>query len=303
MQAAGIKTKQLRAKKTKYICNSLLFIGPMFFFFFVLKALPFILGIGYSFTDWNGISKEISYTGLQNFVRLFTKDKQFWISMLFTVKFSAVTLVLANLFGFGFAYFLSKNIPLRNGMRTAFYLPNVIGGIVLGFIWQFIFLNVFSSIGQITGISFFNLMWLGTESTAFWGMVIVDVWKLSGYLMLIYIAGFASLGKDYLEAARIDGANSWQTLWKVILPLLRPTITQCLFLSILDTFKIYDINLALTGGGPYRASEAITMNIYQTAFYENQMGYGSAKALILVIVIVVITQIQIYLTSKSEVKM
>lgn len=290
-------------KKFTLGCNYLLFLGPALLYFFVIKLTPFLLGIGYSMTDWNGISKEINFSGFANFRKIFTNDSQFWLSMWFTIKYSLVTVVLSNLAGFTLAYFLSKNIPCRNVMRSGFYLPNVIGGIVLGFIWQFIYLNVFKSIGETTGLGFFQMMWLGTPGTAFWGLAIVEVWKLSGYLMLIYIAGLTTLGKEYIEAATIDGANGRQVLRHIILPLLMPSITQCLFLSILNTFKVYDVNLALTAGGPFRSSEAITMNVYQTAFFENQMGLGSAKALILVIFIVVVTQIQVYVTSKSEVQM
>lgn len=284
-------------------CNYLLFLGPAAAYFLLIKMTPFLLGIGYSLTDWNGISKEINFNGFANFQKIFTKDSQFWLSLVFTVKYSFVTVIISNLLGFGLAYFLSKNIPCRNLIRSGFYMPNVIGGIVLGFIWQFIYLNVFKSIGEATGLGFFKMMWLGTPGTAFWGLAIVEVWKLSGYLMLIYIAGLTTLGKEYLEAATIDGANKRQVLKNIILPLMMPSITQCLFLSILNTFKVYDVNLALTAGGPFRSSEAITMNVYQTAFFENQMGLGSAKALLLVVFIVIVTQIQVYFTSRNEVQM
>lgn len=290
-------------KRKNLVLNYLIFLGPALAYFFIIKLTPFLLGIGYSLTDWNGISKEIHFIGLENFKKIFVKDSQFWMSLWFTIKYSCVTVVISNLLGFTLAYFLSKEIPCRNLMRSGFYLPNVIGGIVLGFIWQFIFLNVFKSVGEATGLGFFKMMWLGTPATAFWGLAIVEIWKLSGYLMLIYIAGLTTLGKEYVEAARIDGANGRQVLKHVVLPLLMPSITQCLFLSILNTFKVYDVNLALTAGGPFRSSEAITMNVYQTAFFENQMGLGSAKALLLVVFIVIVTQIQVYFTSKSEVQM
>jgi len=143
---------------------------------------------------------------------------------------------------------------------------------------------------------------LGTPGTAFWALAIVQAWGLAGYMMIIYVAGLTAISNDYLEAAIIDGATARQQLCHIILPLMMPSITECLFLSILNTLKVYDVNLALTGGGPYRSSEAVTMNVYTTAFAENQLGYGSAKAIIMAIIIIGVTLIQVAITSKKEVQ-
>ena len=183
------------------------------------------------------------------------------------------------------------------------YIPNVIGGLILGFIWKFIFLQTFPLIAKATGIKFFALAWLGTEATAFWGTIIVDVWQNLGYMMVIYIAGITAISPEYTEAAQIDGANSRHILRHIILPLVMPAITQCLFMSTLNAFKIYDLNVSLTGGGPYRSSEAFTMNIYNTAFMSRQMGLGAAKSLLFIIMIIVITEVQVHLTRKKEVQM
>lgn len=260
---------------------------------------PLFLSIGYAFTDWNGISGVVTFNGVQNFIRLLG-DTQFWYSLRFTLAQCLVAVISANLFGFFLAYFLVKPLKARGLLRAGFYLPNVIGGLVLGFIWQFIFLKVFPAIGEVTGIGFFKLMWLGTPATAFWGLCIVQAWSFVGYYMLLYIAGFTALPSDCLESARVDGANARQTLFRIIVPLMRNTFTRCLFLSIVNSFKIYTVNMALTDGGPWGSSEGIAMNIYKTAFTENSMGYGSAKSLVFTTFVILFTALQLYLTSKGE---
>ena len=277
----------------------LVFCGVIVVMFLLMKIVPFFLSIGYAFTDWNGISGVVTFNGVQNFIRLLG-DTQFWYSLRFTLAQCLVAVISANLFGFFLAYFLVKPLKARGLLRAGFYLPNVIGGLVLGFIWQFIFLKVFPAIGEVTGIGFFKLMWLGTPATAFWGLCIVQAWSFVGYYMLLYIAGFTALPSDCLESARVDGANARQTLFRIIVPLMRNTFTRCLFLSIVNSFKIYTVNMALTDGGPWGSSEGIAMNIYKTAFTENSMGYGSAKSLVFTTFVILFTALQLYLTSKGE---
>ena len=281
----------------------LLFLGPALLLFLMLKFLPLVNGFLYSFTNWNGISAEFNFAGLDNYIKLFTQDKQFWKSLTFTLSYGVISVTFINIFAFTFAYYLSKKIPMRNVMRAGIYLPDVIGGIILGYVWQFVFLKSFPAIGEATGIQFFSQLWLGDMSTAFYAMVIVQIWRKTGYAMLIYIAGFTTISNDYIEAATIDGAKQRHILWNIILPLMRPSITRALFITILDTLRVYDMNVSLTGGGPYRASETITLNIRTTAFTENFMGYGSAKAMIFIIIIVAITLIQVALTSRKEVNL
>ena len=277
----------------------MVFCGVIVAMFLLMKIVPFFLSIGYAFTDWNGISGVVTFNGVQNFIRLLG-DTQFWYSLRFTLAQCLVAVISANLFGFFLAYFLVKPLKARGLLRAGFYLPNVIGGLVLGFIWQFIFLKVFPAIGEVTGIGFFKLMWLGTPATAFWGLCIVQAWSFVGYYMLLYIAGFTALPSDCLESARVDGANARQTLFRIIVPLMRNTFTRCLFLSIVNSFKIYTVNMALTDGGPWGSSEGIAMNIYKTAFTENSMGYGSAKSLVFTTFVILFTALQLYLTSKGE---
>ena len=267
--------------------------------FFLMKLVPFFLSIVYAFTDWNGISNAVHFNGLENFQRM-VKDTQFWYSLKFTLGQALVQVVSVNVIAFTLAYFLIKPLRARGVLRAGFYIPNVIGGLILGFIWQFIFLKVVPAIGAATNIGIFKLFWLGTPATAFWGMSIVQAWSHIGYFMLLYIAGFTALPGDCLESARVDGASARQCLTRITIPLMRPTITRCLFLSIVNSFKVYTVNLALTEGGPYGSSQGIAMNIYQTAFTENRMGYGSAKSLVFTVLLILFTGLQLYLTGKGE---
>lgn len=293
------KNRSSVKRRGNFWIYELVFCGVIVVMFLLMKIVPFFLSIGYAFTDWNGISGVVTFNGIQNFIRLLG-DTQFWHSLRFTLAQCLVAVISANLFGFFLAYFLVKPLKARGLLRAGFYLPNVIGGLVLGFIWQFIFLKVFPAIGEVTGIGFFELMWLGTPATAFWGLCIVQAWSFVGYYMLLYIAGFTALPSDCLESARVDGANARQTLFRIIIPLMRNTFTRCLFLSIVNSFKIYTVNMALTDGGPWGSSEGIAMNIYETAFTENSMGYGSAKSLVFTTFVILFTALQLYLTSKGE---
>lgn len=291
-----------RKQKVRFWIYEVIFCGVILVMFVLMKVLPFLMSIGYSFTDWNGVSGKVSFVLFDNFKRL-AKDVAFWNSLKFTVKFCIASIFLVNVIGFALAYLLTREIRFRNILRAGFYLPNVMGGLVLGFIWQFVFLKIVPAVGQATGISLFNLLWLATPSTAFWGLVIVQAWNASGYYMLLYIAGFTSIPMDCVESARIDGAGGWSMLCKVIIPLMMPTITRCTFLSVISSFKIYTLNYALTNGGPYQSSESIAMDIYRTAFTQNSMGYGSAKALIFTLLVVAVTTLQLWLTSRKEVEM
>lgn len=291
-----------RKKRVRFWIYELVFCGVILVMFILMKILPFLMSIGYSFTNWNGVSDDIHFILFDNFKRL-AKDTAFWNSLEFTVKFCLASIVLVNVIGFALAYLLTRRVRFRNVLRAGFYLPNVMGGLVLGFIWQFVFLKIVPAIGQATGLSLFNLLWLATPATAFWGLVIVQVWNASGYYMLLYIAGFTSIPMDCVESAHIDGASSWQMLCKVIIPLMMPTVTRCAFLSIIASFKIYTLNYALTDGGPYQSSESIAMDIYRTAFTQNSMGYGSAKALVFTLLVVAVTSLQLWFTSRKEVEM
>lgn len=278
------------------------FMGPAILLFSTLFVIPFFGEIYYSFTNWNGIDETYNMVGIRNYVRTF-QDKGYWKSMWFTIRFSALSVLFANLIAFGWAYILSKPVPMRNVWRAVIFLPRIIGGVVLGYLWRFIFQNAFVQFGEATGLSWFSQNWFTTPESSFTALVIVFTWTLSGYLMLIYSAGFASIPGDLQEAAIVDGASPFQVLKDIIIPMIMPSITQCLFIAINWTMLLYDTNISLTDGNPYRSSEGVTMNIYATAYRSNQMGYGAAKSCIFIVIIVAITMLQIYATSKREVEL
>lgn len=291
----------MKQRRKSNLMQQLVFMGPAVIVFSVVVMIPFVMGIGYSLTDWNGVSTNLSWVGFQNYVKLFL-DSSFRKSIIFTTKYTVVVVLLANVIGFGLAYFLTQKLFARNFMRTVFFMPNVLGGILIGFIWKFIFVKGFAAIGQMTGMSFFNLSWLGTPNTAFWALVIVTIWQSAGYLMVIYIAGLTTVPNDLMDAARIDGASEWQILRKITLPMIRPTITICMFYMISHAYKVYELNRSLTEGGPFRSTESVTMNIFNEAFTNNRYGLGSAKAVVLFIIIAVVTIIQQHVTKDKDVQ-
>lgn len=290
-------------RKTSQQIQQLVFVGPSTIFFVLIVAVPFFLGLYYAFTDWNGISRQVDGVGLRNFAHIFTKDPAFLNSFWFTAKFTVLGVLLTNLVGFLLAYFLTKRLYTRNVMRTVFFMPHVIGGLLLGFIWQFIFVRGFASIGGATGWSFFNLPWLGTEATSFWAIVIVFVWQNAGYLMVIYISAINNVPKSLIEAAKVDGAGRGQVLRSVIIPLVMPAVTVCLFLALSWSFKLFDLNLSLTKGGPFKSTESVALNIYNEAFNISRFGMGSAKAIIFFVIVALISILQVRATKSREVEM
>ncbi|MGI1798502.1 MULTISPECIES: carbohydrate ABC transporter permease [Priestia] len=295
----------INTKKRKNLKNAglfALFVGPALLAFCVIVLIPFFTGIYYSFTDWNGVNGTINWVGLDNFKYLFTEDKQFQQSFWITTKYTVVAIILTNVVGFVLAILVTQMLKTRNILRTVFFMPNLIGGLLLGFVWQFIFVKGFASIGQITGISLFELPWLGDAKTAFWGIVIVSVWQGAGYIMLIYTAALQNVPQELIEAAKIDGASRWQILRHITIPMVAPAVTVCLFLTISWSFKVFDVNLSLTNGGPFKSTEMLALNIYTEAFVNNRYGLGEAKALIFFIVVAAITIIQVTYTKKKEVE-
>ena len=292
----------MNRQKSSGLLQQLIFVGPSTIFFLIIIVVPFLMGLFYSFTDWNGVSGDVTWVGFDNFKQIITNDPDFGKAFWFTVRFTVIGIIVTNVLGFFLAYFLTKPLKSRNVLRTIFFMPNVIGGLLLGFIWQFIFVKGFSALGSATGWHFFNLPWLGDETTAFWGIVIVFVWQTAGYLMVIYISSINNIPKDILEAAEIDGASKLQILKSVIVPLVMPAVTVCLFLAISWSFKMFDLNLSLTKGGPFRSTESVALNIYNEAFQNNRYGLGTAKAIIFFVVVAIITSLQVKITKSKEVE-
>lgn len=278
-----------------------MFALPGLFCFLAVVIVPFIYGVYLTLTDWDGVASVKNFVGLENFGGVM-RDSQFWTSLLLTFKYVVFVVVIVNVIAFAIAYLLTRGIKGQNFFRAGFFTPNLIGGIVLGYIWQFVFSRVFVSIGETTGWKLFEASWLSDPTNAFVALVVVSVWQLSGYMILIYVAGFMGVNEDVMEAASIDGATGWVKLKSIILPLMMSSITICLFLTLSRAFMVYDVNLSLTGGAPYGTTEMAAMHVYEKAFTSRQFGVGQAEALILFIIVAVISGLQVYLTKKQEVE-
>jgi raffinose/stachyose/melibiose transport system permease protein len=277
-----------------------LFLAPTLIALALVVILPLIFGVYYSFTNWNGIDN-LKFIGLENYMNLF-KDKEFLDSLWFTIKFTVVSVFLINFFGLSLALIVTQKMKTSNLLRTIFFMPNLIGGLILGFIWQFIFIKVFSGVGDLLGIEALK-GWLSTPETGFWALAILMSWQMSGYIMVIYISYLESVPKELLEAAEIDGANSFQRFIHVTFPLVAPAFTVSLFLTLSNSFKLYDQNLSLTGGGPFHSTQMVAMEIYKTAFTENAMAYAQSKAVIFFIIVAAISLTQVYINKRREVEM
>lgn len=289
----------MRSKhKGKDFC---MFALPGMFCFFAVVIIPFLYGVYLTFTDWDGVSSEKNFIWFENFKGVI-RDGEFWTSLLLTFKYVILVVVLVNVIAFVIAYLLTRGMKGQNFFRAGFFTPNLIGGIVLGYIWQFVFSRVFVSIGESTGWGLFEATWLSDPDLAFAALVLVTVWQLSGYMILIYVAGFMGLSEDVMEAASIDGASGWMKMRKIVLPLMMSSITICLFLTLSKAFMVYDVNLSLTSGGPYGTTQMAAMHVYEKAFTSRQFGVGQAEALILFIVVACISGLQVYLTKKQEVE-
>lgn len=285
-------------EKIKNLC---IFALPGCLIFCAVVILPFLYGFYLTLTDWDGVSKVKNIVGVQNYISVF-KDTAFWSSMGLTLKYVVLSVILVNAVAFLLAYALTNGIKGQKFFRAGFFTPNLIGGVVLGFIWQFVFSRVLVNMGKSTGWGLFSTSWLADPNKAFWSMVIVTVWQLSGYMMLIYIAGFTGLSTDVLEVASIDGATGLQKMKSIILPLMVPSFVICLFLTLSRAFMVYDVNLTLTGGEPYGSTRLVAMHVYEKAFTSRNYGVGQAEALILFIIVACISGAQIYIGKKKEVE-
>ncbi len=273
-----------------------MFAGPSMIAFTCFVIIPFIYGLYLTFTSWDGFSSVKQFVGFQNYITVF-HDKEFWSSIFLTFRYVIAVVILVNLTAFLLAVLLTSQIKGENFLRAGFFTPNLIGGIVLGFIWQFIFNRVLVTLPFMPDTSL-----LSDPTTAFWAIVIVQTWKQSGYMMLIYIAGLVGVSQDYIEAARIDGATNRQILWKIRLPLMMQSFTICFFLTLSSAFQVYDLNLSLTNGGPYGATRMAVMTIFEKAFTYHKYGEGQAEALVFFLIMLCVAVAQLKFTSKKEVE-
>lgn len=285
-------------EKIKNLC---IFALPGCVIFCAVVIVPFLYGFYLTLTDWDGVSKVKNLVGMANYAAVFA-DTEFWTSMALTLKYVLVSVVLVNAVAFLLAYALTNGLKGQNFFRAGFFTPNLIGGVILGFIWQFVFSRVLVNFGDTTGWGIFSTSWLSDPDKAFWSLVVVTVWQLSGYMMLIYIAGFTGLSQDVLEAASIDGATGFQRMKSVILPLMVPSFVICLFFTLSRAFMVYDVNLTLTGGEPYGTTRLVAMYVYDKAFTSRNYGVGQAEALFLFAIVACISGLQIYIGKKKEVE-
>ncbi|GAB5053779.1 sugar ABC transporter permease [Pediococcus parvulus] len=275
-----------------------LFLTPTLVALALVVFIPMLEGLFYSFTDWDGLSFT-KMVGFQNYITLL-HDKAFVNAFWFTVAFVIVTVIALNVIGLGLALLVTQKFKGSSFLRTVFFMPNMIGGLILGFIWQFIFTQGFSALGSALHAGWLE-NWLTTENTGFWGLVIVTVWQMSGYIMIIYIAYLQNIPQEIIEAAEIDGASAWQRFTKITFPMIAPAFTVCMFLTLSNGFKIYDQNLSLTGGGPYNSTQMLAMDIVNTAYNSSNFSLAEAKAIVFFIIVAAISLIQVFYNRKREV--
>lgn len=291
------------AKGFRKYSTFIAFIAPAFVLYVAFLLIPTIGGMFYSFTDWNGLNRDYDFIGIGNFVEALKEDPDFIHSLLFTLKYVLFMIVLQNVIALGLAVLIETRTRSKGFFRTIFFMPNMISMIIGAFMWTFVFAQVLPQLAETTGIAFFGQSWIGDPNVSFYSILIVSLWNGVGYMMIIYLAGLQGVPQSLKEAAVIDGATAFQTFRNVTLPMITHAITICFFLTLNGAFKVFEAVYGLTGGGPGRSTQVITMNIYEEAFSNNfRYGYASAKSVILFIIILIFTFIQIQVMKKREVE-
>ncbi len=269
------------------------FVLPTLLAFLIAFLIPLVIGLYLSFCDFRTVSDAV-FVGTENYVKAFSINKDFVNSLVFTVKFTVLAVISVNVLAFALALILTMGIRGANFLKTAFFMPNLIGGIVLGYIWQLIINGVLYNYGvSITS----------SAKYGFIGLIILTNWQMIGYMMVIYIAGISNIDQSVLEAAKVDGASKIRTLFNVIIPSVMPSVTICLFLTLTNSFKLFDQNLALTAGAPAKSTQMVALDIYNT-FYGRVgfEGVGQAKAVIFSLIVAAVALLQLYFTRKKEVE-
>ena len=297
------------SSKSKRKLTEALFLLPTVLAFIMVIIIPFIYGIYYSFTDWQGTGAASAWVGLDNYKAIF-QEPAFLHSFLITVEFTVLNVISVNVVAFIISLLVTSEIRGRNVYRAGFFVPNLIGGIVLGLVWQFIFSNILPQVGASIGSALLSKSLISNKDTVMVTMVIVNTWQYAGYIMLIYVASIQGISKSVLEAAEVDGAKYWTRITKIQIPLMANAFTISLFLTLTNSFKMYDVNVALTNGGPttvfmmkpVQASELLALNIYQTAFKYNNMAQGQAKAVVFFVVLTIFSIIQVTYNKRKEIE-
>lgn len=257
-------------KRREHLLPHLIFLGPATIAFLVAIVIPFLISFYYAFTDWNGISPNANFVWLENFTTIFSGKSTFLSSFWFTFRLSVVNVCLVMVIGTLIAAVVSSSIPLRGMFRLIFYLPQVIGGLVLGYVWQFIFSKGLPALGKKMNLPFLMQSWLGKPQTAFWALAVVFTWQMAGYVMVVMTAALTSLPEDIIESANLDGAGSISTFFRIKLPLCMPYVTICSFWVLSNAFKMFELNMSLTAGGPYGSTNSLALTIYKDAFMNSR---------------------------------
>lgn len=288
---------------------NILFLLPVTVAFIMTIIIPFILGVYYSLTDWNGVTIT-KFVGLLNYANFF-KSSEYIYSFLATFLFTMMNMVFINGIALGFSLLVTSQIRGRNIYRAGFFVPNLIGGIVLGYIWQFIFNYVFTAIGGTLQIEVLSKSLLINPKLAILAIVIVSTWQYAGYIMMIYVTAIQGISDSILDAAKVDGASYFKCLTKIVIPMVANSFTICIFLTLVNSFKQFDLNYAITNGGPsmlfmgkaMNSTELLALNIYKTAFTRNNMAVAQSKAVVFFILLATVSLLQVYISKKQEVEM
>lgn len=281
----------------------MLIIPALLLYAFAL-LIPLFLGtIPFSFENWNLMSGSKSFAGFENYIKLFS-DTDFWKAFLFNLNLGVWTIVGSNILGFAIAYFLNKSIRAKGLIRALFFIPNIISAVLVAFIWTFIFTQILPNIADMMNWEWLgNISWFGSPQTATFTIILVSIWQQVGFLMIIYTAGLQTIPGELIEAGKMDGCTGFHLIRHIQLPLLMPTITINLFVSISSAFKAFDVPNAMTAGGPFGSTMTAAMDIYKEAFVKYNLGYGAAKSVVLFLTVAAITLIQLRITRKREVEL
>jgi len=303
-------------RKAKHPAIFWLFLAPVLLAFALVIVVPFLLGVYYSFTSWTATARlgdSLKVVGLRNFAGIL-KDPSFTYSFILTVLYTVLNMIVINVVSFSLAMLVTLRLKGRNVYRAGFFVPNLIGGLILGYVWQFIFNNAVPSIGTMLGLASWanpDYLILARSSTALIALVVVGTWQYAGYIMVIYVAAIETIPQELVEAAQIDGASPFRRLRAITLPMTRQAFTITIFLTLVNSFKQFDVNVSLTGGGPSAmfqgqpiyGTQLLAMNIYNQGFKSNDMAGGQARAVVFFLVLVIVSIIQVSISKKREIEL
>ncbi|QNF29014.1 MULTISPECIES: carbohydrate ABC transporter permease [Metabacillus] len=308
VQELNVPIKEVTTKKKKLKTKSghlslILFVLPAFIFYLVFLLIPTIGAGVYSFTDWNGLNPTFNFVGFSNYIEAFKDDPAFRHSFWFTLRYTIFIFVIQNVAALLLALLIESRMKSKGFFRTIFFMPNMISLIISSLMFSFIFTNVFPELSKQALFSILDQSWIGDAKVSFYSILIVSLWQGIGYMMVIYMAALQGVPKQLKEASMIDGANVFQRLKHVVIPMIMHAITICSFLTLNGAFKVFDVVYALTQGGPGTSTQVMALNIYEEAFSNNfRFGYANAKAMILFLVVLIITLIQVSILKRKEVE-